>query len=816
MNNDKNKEIKNFISDAASATTCRIRELNSALNGENSNLRKKIARCAGWAGAAFLLGRASLIFKGGALGLALLCSAPEYVFSVTLGLFAAAVSGGGWFLAAATVATLGIRILMRTVIDPPDGNARISSALFSENAHLRLATSACSAFALEFARMAAGGFYLYDLLGAVTAMVCAPCATVLFFPLFRGNKKLFTDPDDIKTSLLFVASRHALMLSLCLALRDISVFGIKPVHCAVCLCVLFTLRRRGLGEGMIAGLLCGLCAGGTYAILYTVAALAAQSLIRVSPLASSTAVTVCGAIWCAVTRDPSGFIGLFPSQLIGICIFCTADKLFPVKDNVSPEKTSAPSGNTLGATVTTAPTYDRISEISDALGRAADVYGEFSRTETRPGISELRQVCDAACDRVCPDCPERSKCWDDEYAATLDVIAKLCTSVREHGRVTDNAVPDYMKKRCRDIDRICSEVESFASAQLRRKLDESRLDILSDDVRTVSGAISRALADDRAEKEFDPVKAHAVRTVLEDGGIRCGRVSVTGHRCLKIRVAGADLSSSRTGVGELRHRLEVAVGHRLSPVSFVSGDDADGKDILGGGGTAVLEMESRRRFRPVFHAARSGAGTGIEPCGDAICRISTRDGRFFAVICDGMGTGTEAAAAADACCELLRRTLGAGICVESALEMMNSLLRCSENECSVGLDLLSVDLINGEASVWKSGAAPTYIRRNGKIYPITSHSLPAGILKDTDSCRTDFSVAEGDVILMTSDGVSTDSAAVAPILRRVSVAPGGVSGSEVSSGNDAVRRIIRMARDAGSEDDVSAVVIVIAGEPDED
>ena len=809
-NKDKNKELKSFLSDAVSATSSRIRELNSALNGEDSRLRGKLIRCVGWAGAAFLLGRASLIFKGGALGIALLCSAPEYVFSVALGLLVCAFSGGGTFLAAAVAATVGVRVLVRVGIDPPDRSERLSSSMFSENAYLRLATSACSAFALEFARMTAGGFYLYDLLGAVTAMICAPCATALFIPLFPKNKKLFTDPCAAKVRLLGIASRHALMIFLCLALRDISVFGIKPVHCAVCLCVLFTLRRRGLGEGMIAGLLCGLCAGGSCAVLYTVAALAAHSLIRISPLAASTAITVCGAIWCAVTRDPSGFVGLFPSQIIGICVFCTADKLFPVKDPVSAEKTDAPVGqgekNISG---------DRIADICEALGRAADVYGEFSRSGTKPGISELRRICDVACDKVCPDCPERSKCWDDEYAATLDIIAKLCTSVREHGRVTENAVPDYMKDRCRNIDRICAEVERFASAQLRQKLDESRLDILSDDVRTVSGAIARALADDRSEKEFDPVKTHAVRTVLEDAGIRCGRVSVTGRRCLNIKVTGADLSYSRTGVEDLRHRLEVAVGHRLSPVSFVSGEDTDGKDILGGG-TAVLEMESRRRFRPVFCAARSPAGTGIEPCADAICRISTRDGRFFAVICDGMGTGTEAAAAADACCELLRRTLGAGICVESALEMLNSLLRCSENECSVGLDLLCVDLINGEASIWKSGAATTYIRRNGKIYPITSHSVPAGILKDTDSCRTDFSVAEGDVILMTSDGVSTDSAAVAPILRRVSVAPGGVSGSEVSSGNDAVRRIIRMARDAGSEDDVSAVVIVIAGEPDED
>ncbi|MCQ2354978.1 MAG: SpoIIE family protein phosphatase [Clostridia bacterium] len=816
MNKGKNEEFKARISGAAAAAGDKL----TLLRGRITRMREfenaeRILRGIGWSGAAFLIGKTVIAFGAQPLGLALLCSAPEYIPYIAISLMISALTSGSGLLLAAVIGTVGIRILVRCVIEPPDNN-RISDSLFSESVYLRMATAACASFAVGFGNMISDGFYFYDLWGATISMLISPIAVILYLPLFKKNEILLPDIDDIKGKILADAGYYALLLSLSASVRDTGVLGIAPVHSVICLCTLFTLRRRGLWQGVLAGAICGLAAGIPFAPLYAVSAVIAYLLMGISPLAAATSFTVCGAVYCAVSQNTYGLVGLFPSQLIGVVIFTAADFIICKRNKgiaVSSDDTgineSAEGSGTDPRRNVLSEDRERMAELSEAFAKIADVYTEFSRNQARPSISELREICDKACDRVCPTCPEQSRCWDLEYATTLDVIGKLCASIRENGRANPDSIPSFMRDRCRYLTEISAEVEYAAAGMLRRRLADSRLDIISEDSRAVSRALAQALEEDRLERRSDPARTEAVRTVLERAGAACGRISVTGKRCLHIRVDNADLSHVHTGVNDLRHQLEVATGHRLSPFSFVTGDRH-----------ARLELDTRRRFGTAFAAARSSAGTEPNLCGDAVCRIETPDGFLYAAICDGMGTGQDASSAAEACCDLLRRTLGAGMCVESALEMLSSLLRSSPSECSVGIDLLRIDLLNGNASLWKSGASATYLRRCNKVCRIDSESEPIGILGDAQTCRTDFDVAEGDVILISSDGIGQEDTWIPPLMRQIGIAPSGSpvrNGSPArSSASDAVRRVIREARSRGSRDDISAAVVVVNAEADTD
>ena len=68
--------------------------------------------------------------------------------------------------------------------------------------------------------------------------------------------------------------------------------------------------------------------------------------------------------------------------------------------------------------------------------------------------------------------------------------------------------------------------------------------------------------------------------------------------------------------------------------------------------------------------------------------------------------------------------------------------------------LLELDLYTGEASFWKSGAAPTFVLREGNVFRLTSRTAPAGILPEADVQKTVFHLYPGDVVVMVSDGVS--------------------------------------------------------------
>jgi stage II sporulation protein E len=126
-----------------------------------------------------------------------------------------------------------------------------------------------------------------------------------------------------------------------------------------------------------------------------------------------------------------------------------------------------------------------------------------------------------------------------------------------------------------------------------------------------------------------------------------------------------------------------------------------------------------------------------------------------------MGSGEEAAFVSGVCSMFIEKMLSAGNRADITLRMLNNVIR-SENmgcgsECSATVDLLELDLMSGVASFIKSGAAPTYIAREGTVYKISSRTMPVGIIKDADARITKFDTRSGDVIVMISDGCSPDS-----------------------------------------------------------
>jgi stage II sporulation protein E len=150
-----------------------------------------------------------------------------------------------------------------------------------------------------------------------------------------------------------------------------------------------------------------------------------------------------------------------------------------------------------------------------------------------------------------------------------------------------------------------------------------------------------------------------------------------------------------------------------------------------------------------------------EVCGDMTDAFITDGSYFYALISDGMGSGSSAAYTSGVCSMFIEKMLSAGNRADITLRMLNNVIR-SENmgcgdECSATVDLLELDLMSGGASFIKSGAAPTYIAREGTVYKVSSRTMPVGIIKDADARITKFDTKKGDIIVMMSDGCCHDS-----------------------------------------------------------
>ena len=133
-----------------------------------------------------------------------------------------------------------------------------------------------------------------------------------------------------------------------------------------------------------------------------------------------------------------------------------------------------------------------------------------------------------------------------------------------------------------------------------------------------------------------------------------------------------------------------------------------------------------------------------------ISRLSRH--RYLLALSDGMGTGFDAGEVSSSVVTLLDEMLRAGFSGESAFSMLNSFLIVSSS-ASATLDFAIVDLKKMTATLVKTGACPTYLKREDEVISVADGSLPAGIRPKKPYVKT-LHLCEGDILILISDGVA--------------------------------------------------------------
>ena len=160
-----------------------------------------------------------------------------------------------------------------------------------------------------------------------------------------------------------------------------------------------------------------------------------------------------------------------------------------------------------------------------------------------------------------------------------------------------------------------------------------------------------------------------------------------------------------------------------------------------------------RRFTP--RASICSVGKAREKaCGDRGVCFFGGDGHYYVILCDGMGTGEEAARLSSHAIRLLENLLRGGMGPEEALRLMNGNMLLRGNGTFSTVDLLRLDLYSGMAYLYKWGAAPSYWRDGERIQAVGNATPPPGIdiahLSVPEKCK--LSMKSGQLLVMISDG----------------------------------------------------------------
>ena len=162
----------------------------------------------------------------------------------------------------------------------------------------------------------------------------------------------------------------------------------------------------------------------------------------------------------------------------------------------------------------------------------------------------------------------------------------------------------------------------------------------------------------------------------------------------------------------------------------------------------LLTYQLARKLRPKEGESFSGDSAGS---------FETESGELCLLLSDGMGSGEAARRESAMAVHLIERFLRAGIDASSALRTLNSAfaLRAESAESFTTVDLLTLSLKSGEGELYKYGAAPTYIKRDGRVWRVGCSCLPAGLAGDeTPPETTHIRLDGGSFLIMVTDGVA--------------------------------------------------------------
>jgi len=202
------------------------------------------------------------------------------------------------------------------------------------------------------------------------------------------------------------------------------------------------------------------------------------------------------------------------------------------------------------------------------------------------------------------------------------------------------------------------------------------------------------------------------------------------------------------------------------------------------------------RFVPLS-ACRQQSRNSSRVSGDrAVCFC--RDADCFLLLCDGMGSGPEAAEESRSATRLLTALLRSGMGADDALETLNISAILLERGGFSTVDLAWINLRNAEGVLYKWGGGPAYLRTATGVKRMGTASLPPGLGVGGTHQAQQFrlSLGKGEVLLLTSDGVGGE---VAEALLRE---------GNFSSPEELAAGVIRQSSSGGDDDRTAAVLLL--------
>ncbi len=393
----------------------------------------------------------------------------------------------------------------------------------------------------------------------------------------------------------------------------------------------------------------------------------------------------------------------------------------------------------------------RLGFAATALHGVSETVEDVARCLAISGRPSFNKVLHKIENDACKGCSFHGYCWEKQKDKTVDAVLALSDAVRRCRPISLAEAPDEFCERCLRLERFEDSLtrhytDFLSEISAEKRVGEMR-GIVSDQMEGIAGMLNELSDEFQTAIDYDIELAGRVSAALKEININADECS-----CIIDKNGRLSIEIRLSNMPEIPiNRLKI-----LNRLQDVCERDLEPPEINRANRGCYITVTEKAVYSVDCGLTQFNQGKN-QHCGDTCRYFFDGRGHLVIIVSDGMGSGGRAAVDSAMTSALVERLLKAGFGYDCTLRLVNSaMLYKSADESLATVDISSIDLYNGKTDMFKAGAAPTIVRRNGRTGRAECKSLPAGILHEVGFDKATVTLREDDILLMMSDGVCSE------------------------------------------------------------
>ena len=530
---------------------------------------------------------------------------------------------------------------------------------------------------------------------------------------------------------------------------NIPLFGTYLVDIFVAVSILMVARVFGIGSSVIVGIISGLgMALGSVSMVYVsiygilgLVAGAMQSKYKIYSVLAVFFVSVMLRLYFLPIINIYSYIAIL---LGGIIYWLIPNKCFNSIDNmVISDKEYNAFGNLINRE--RGALYSKLKNLSAVFLEMRNLFQQMARKcITNENMQEC--IVKDIKHNVCNSCSNKNNCFrifEEETNFSLMNIAEFAV---DRGKVNIIDIPSVLSGRCARIGAVINEVNKKVIDYKDKQNNESSVSmsklIIADQLFGVSQVMCELAENVGSEVEFDRSKE---REIME----KCSYSNILCIDCVVFRQKNRGVNISATvRTKDINKELLKKIVGGVMQFNMQITKIEQAKKV----GYSIVNLQVANTYDMAFGVCGAKKFNSKES-GDTHSVIRIGMDKYLMALSDGMGSGQKAEEGSKLAINLIENFYQAGFDSDITIDSVNKLLLQNGEEDFSAVDIVVIDLKNGNCDMYKVGSPCSFVKKKDSVEYIEAGALPLGILEEIRPSVSAKIIKNNDMLILFTDGI---------------------------------------------------------------